>query len=171
MLKTINKAVMAGAVTLLLTCSLLAQKSTGAAPIPSQITSGKKVFISNTAGDDLYSDDPSQVYDAFYTAMKGWGRYELVSAPANADLVFEISFHSPIAGVAVGSSGPEAPVGGSFSDPYIQLVVLDPNTHVSLWWFMAHVKPPLFKSEKSVDRAIADLMSQFKQVAPKEAGE
>jgi hypothetical protein len=36
---------------------------------------------------------------------------------------------------------------------------------------MAHVKPPLFKSEKSVDRAIADLMSQFKQVAPKEAGE
>ena len=31
-------------------------------------------------------------YNEFYAAMKSWGRYELVSSPADADMVFEIRF-------------------------------------------------------------------------------
>jgi hypothetical protein len=169
MQKAINNVVLGAAAALILASALAAQK-TEAAPIPSQVASAKKVFISNTVGDDLYSDDPAQVYDAFYAAMKSWGRYELVSTPAAADLIFEVSFRNPIAGVAVGTSDVNAPVGGSYYDPHIQLVIVDPKTRVSLWWFMARVKPPLFRDEKSVDRPITDLMGQLKPIVPKAAG-
>jgi hypothetical protein len=65
-----------------------------AAPRPAQIVAAKKVFISNAGvGTDM-------TYDQFYAAIKGWGRYELVASPADADLVFEISFSSQITGVS-----------------------------------------------------------------------
>src|SRR5258708_6601732 len=111
MLKTINSAVLAGAVTFMLASSLVAQKASEVAPIPSQITSARKVFISNTVGDDLRNNDPAEVYNAFHAANKGWGRYELVSTPAEADLVFEISFREPIVGVAVTGSVANVPIG------------------------------------------------------------
>ena len=31
-------------------------------------------------------------YNEFYEHMKSWGKYQLVQAPADADLVFEIRF-------------------------------------------------------------------------------
>jgi hypothetical protein len=168
MLRSVSRLVLVAAVVMTLANSLTAQKTPEAAPIPSQITSAKKIFISNTVGDDLNSNDPSQVYSAFYSAMKSWGRYDLVSTPVNADLIFEISFREPIVAVAVTGSVANVPVGGSYTNPHLRLVISDPRTHVSLWWFMAHVRPPLFNSEKSLDHSIVDLMGQLKQVASKE---
>ena len=42
---------------------------------------------------------PDRTYNEFYAVVKGSGSYELVSAPAGADLIFEISFASSLAGV------------------------------------------------------------------------
>jgi hypothetical protein len=168
MLRTLNRIVIAGTMAVLLTSLLAAQKSPEAGIIPSQIVSAKKIFISNTPGDDLYSDDPSQVYSAFYTAVKNWGHYELVSKPGDADLILEISFREPVVGVVVGNSAANVPAGGSYTNPHLRLVIVDPKTRVSLWWFIAHVKPPLFNSDKSLDRAIGDLMGQLKQITAKE---
>lgn len=168
MLRSLNRLVLVAAVVMTLASSLTAQKTPESVPIPSQITSAKKVFISNTVGDDLNSNDPSQVYSAFYSAMKSWGRYDVVSTPTNADLIFEISFREPIVAVAVTGSVANVPVGGSYTNPHLRLVISDPRTHVSLWWFMAHVRPPLFNSEKSLDRSVADLMGQLKQTTSKE---
>ena len=67
------------------------------APIPAQILEAKKVFVANAGGDELstddplFSGDPDRAYNQFYAAMKTWGKYELVSAPADADLWFEIA--------------------------------------------------------------------------------
>jgi len=163
-----NRALLVAAAVVALATSLTAQKTQDGAPIPSQITSAKKVFISNTVGDDLYSSDPSQVYSAFYSAMKNWGRYDLVSSPANADLIFEISFREPVVAVAVTSSAANVPVGGSYTNPHVRLVISDPRTHVSLWWFIAHVRQPLFTSEKNLDHSMVDLMGQLKQIVSKE---
>lgn len=165
MLRMVNRVVLVAAALMSLASSLTAQN---AAPIPSQITSAKKVFISNTVGDDLYSNDPSQVYSAFYSAMKSWGRYDLVSSPGNADLIFEISFREPVVGVAVTGSAASVPVGGSYTNPHLRLVISDPKTHVSLWWFIARVRQPLSASEKNLDHSIVDLMGQLKQIASKE---
>lgn len=83
------------------------------APIPAQIITGKKLFISNGDGDETFNV-PNVTYNQFYASIKNWGRYELVSSPADADLVFEVRFIiDPV--------------------PRIRLVILDPKTHVVLW--------------------------------------
>ena len=57
--------------------TLLAQTASvmPAAPLPSQILTAKKVFISNADAGTMDN------YNQFYAAIKTWGRYELVSAP------------------------------------------------------------------------------------------
>jgi hypothetical protein len=98
-----------------------------AAPLPSQIVTAKRVFISN-AGGELYpgfwSGGPSRTYNEFYAAIKSWGRYELVAAPADADLVLQISYADPIMLVASGSS---------VNFLQFRLELIDPKTHIVLW--------------------------------------
>jgi len=80
------------------------QAGAPAAPVPTQIASAKKVFISNMGIDtisavvfrrELAENKP---YNEFYAAVKAWGRYQLVDSPADADLVYEIGFVMPIVG-------------------------------------------------------------------------
>jgi hypothetical protein len=84
-----------------------------AAPLPSQITTAKKVFISN-AGVGT-----AKTYNEFYAAIKSWGQYELVAAPADADLALEISL-SPETGC---------------ESSRVKLVLLDTKTRIALWTF------------------------------------
>src|SRR5581483_10931282 len=68
-------------------------------PIPAQITSAQRVFIANggaqTYGSESYfaltkySGGPDRLYTQFYTAMQHSGRYTLVGAPADAQLVLQ----------------------------------------------------------------------------------
>jgi hypothetical protein len=101
----------------------------GGAPVPSQIGAAHKVFISN-AGADVNAQaafkragDPEEAYNDFYMAMQSWGRYELVTTPADADLVFEIRFTSPMY------------MNGNLAtyQPQFGLRVLDAKTHFLLW--------------------------------------
>ena len=66
--------------------------------------------------------------------MKSWGHYQLVSSPAEADLVMEVSFANPITGVNVMSTAG----GGSSSALLLRLVIADPKSNVPLWWFTEH---------------------------------
>jgi hypothetical protein len=95
-----------------------------AAPIPGQIVSAKKLFIANGGeqrnpnGDLYFSGGPDRAYNQFYAVVKNWGRYEIVSAPADADLVFQIRL---------------ADVRRDGLDDELDLVILDPKTNVILW--------------------------------------
>jgi len=56
------------------------------APVPTPLVDGKKAFISYELGDvtafpDAYSGGPERAYGEFYSAMKRWGRYDLVADP------------------------------------------------------------------------------------------
>jgi hypothetical protein len=101
------------------------------APIPAQIPVAKKIFIANVPGarfpDPL--TNPARTYDEFYAAMKTWGHYELVSAPADADLIFEVNFVSTVIKVSGTKSGCD-----SSSSSELQLVIVDPKTRTTLWW-------------------------------------
>ena len=79
-------------------------------------------FIASYIAD--HTGRPTGLYDEFYAAIKSWGKYNLVSSPAAADLVLEISLIH------------EAPTG---ADPDFELKVLDPKTHVTLWAFLEKV--------------------------------
>jgi uncharacterized SAM-binding protein YcdF (DUF218 family) len=76
---------------ILLICSLsLAlvaknRKEVPLAPLPSPILEAKKVFLTNGGGSNL-------AYDAFYSAMKNWRKYEIVGSPDAADVVIELAY-------------------------------------------------------------------------------
>src|SRR5882724_4612212 len=87
--------------SVLLATILTAQQTANPAPVPTQILAAKKVFISNAGGDELFYEDPlfdggpDRAYNQFYASMKTSGRYELVGAPSDADLLLEIRFTIP----------------------------------------------------------------------------
>jgi hypothetical protein len=118
-------------------------------PIPSQILSGKKAFISN-GGNATLNYTPNLAYDEFYLAMKTWGQYELVLAPADADLAFEITSANP-----VGSN-----------DPQVRMLILDPKTHVTLWACTEHIQGASRSAtaRKNFQLAVTDLVEDVKKL-------
>ena len=140
----------------LLTIPIAVAKETAdppAAPIPTQILTGKKVFISNGESTATIPDVPDLQYNAFYAAMKSWGKYELVSSPADADLVFEIRFVTFI-------EGPGKVI------YQLHLLVLDPKTHVVLWAFTEHVRGAISWGglRNNFDETINKLADDVKQL-------
>jgi hypothetical protein len=86
------------------------------APVPARIISAKTIFISN--GGELvnwYHAKQNRTYNQFYAAMKNWGRYEIVSDPGDAGLIFEIRLDEVS------------------RESRLRLVILDPKTRVTLW--------------------------------------
>jgi hypothetical protein len=130
------------------------------APIPIQIVAAKKVFISNAGGESLgavyektvFSRGPDRCYNQFYAAMKDWGRYELVSTPGEADLIFEIRWSFVDTGLKLPDLGE------------IRLVILDRATHVALWGFTEHVRGAALMGnrDKNFDLAMNSIVGDAK---------
>jgi hypothetical protein len=51
------------------------------------------VFLSNGGGSNLG-------FDAFYSAMNKWGRYEIVGSPEEADLIVEVAYRRALYGLS-----------------------------------------------------------------------
>jgi hypothetical protein len=133
------------------------------APLPSQLLAGKKVFISNVPGALFLSprnaeDDPYRPYNQFYASLKSWGYYELVPAPADADLIFEINLSDrPTLGNAM--------VQSSVRLAYLDLTVRDPKTQAVLWWFAERVQGANRPAtgEKNYNEAMTNLVNDVKK--------
>ena len=130
------------------------------APIPDPLLKGKRVFISYELGDVTafprgYSGGPERAYSEFYAQMKQWGRFELVSDPKEADLIFAIRFVDP----------PEIKA-------QIRVGISDARTHVSLWGFVEEVDSALRK--KNRDNLFSDsvslLVNDIKQLLEPSSG-
>ena len=121
-----------------------------AAPVPVQILTGKKVFISNgisTAAPDV----PNLPYNEFYAEMKAWGRYDLVATPGDADLVFELRYMTELPS-------------GIFE---LRLAIRDPKTRTVLWSFNSLVGPAAREAtrRKNFDEAMGKLVQDVKTLA------
>lgn len=133
------------------------------APVPSQIVAAQKVFISNAGGESLesvidqtvFDGGPDRPYNEFYATMKDWGRYNLVSFPADADLVLEVSW-------ALSDTGLRLPVLGQ-----LRLVVIDPKTHVMLWNLTEYVRGAVLlgNRNKNFDQAMNMIVNRMKILA------
>jgi hypothetical protein len=133
------------------------------APVPTPIFTAKKVFISNATGEVvLPPGNPDLTYDEFYAAMKSWGRYELVSSPADADLILEVRFTFVIGTTAVNQG-----VGGSSANFQFRLTILDPKAHVLLWAFSETLPGSnnKVKSRQLFDQTIGTLVDDLKKLA------
>jgi hypothetical protein len=132
------------------------------APVPAQIPAAQKVFISNAGGESLetvidetvFDGGPDRPYNQFYAAMKTWGRCELVSSPADADLILEISW-------ALSDTGLRLPVLGQ-----LRLVVIDPKTHVTLWNLTEYVRGAILlgNRDKNFDQAMNTVVGRMKSL-------
>jgi len=130
------------------------------APVPSPILSSQTAFISYAGIDSHligtyivdHTGAPNGLYDEFYAAMKAWGRYQLVSSPTDAELVFQI---------ALTSQGPS-------QDPDFELKIWDQKTHVTLWAFLEKVPAGSGRQasrREAWDKALAKLIDDVKQIA------
>ena len=116
-------------------------------PIPTQITTGKRAFVSY-GESDADPGAPNLTYNEFYALMKSWGTYELTAAPADAALIFEIRYISGI------------------TDAQLRLSIVDPKTHVVLWPFVQHVQGSGREKgrRKNFDSSMSDLVDDLKRV-------
>lgn len=150
---------------LIFTPALSAQqaKMPVSAPVPEQIGTAQKVFISNAGGESfeavigeaVFNGGPDRPYNELYAVLGALGRYELVSSPAEADLVFEISWN-------LSDTGLRLPVLGQ-----LRLRVIDPKTHITLWTYIEYVRGAILlgNRDKNFDQAMNTIVSRLKQVA------
>jgi len=138
---------------------------TQTAAVPAAIVDGKKAFISN-AGVDSTSlaifkrdGDPDESYNKFYVAMKNWGRYELVAAPSDADLVFEIRFTAPLTDCGK----------AAIYDPQLNLAIVDAKTHFRLWTITEPVQGALRSRkatwDKNFSQGMTNLVNDMRRLA------
>lgn len=160
MLKARRTAMSLGFVLLLSApCGLLAEKAAEIpnAPVPTQILTAKKVFITNAGGLadlDLVSGGQRRCYNQFYADIQAWGHYQLVASPAEADLVLQISI----------TYIPRQIGADVVPFPSFRLALLDPKTDVTLWvmdeFFVD--KPSLSMiREKNRDKAFNNAIEQL----------
>lgn len=150
------------AAILVLSIGALTQSIEDAAPVPLQISAAKKVFISNAGTDSMSlaafrkAGHPDKHYNEFYAAMKKWGRYELVAAPSDADLVFELRFTAPLTGCNTIDS----------YDPQLRLNILDAKTHFVLWSLTEPVQGAYRKATwvNNFEKGITALMDDLKKL-------
>ena len=139
------------------------------APVPGQIIGAKRVFISN-AGSESYGSEsyfrltrydggPDRFYNQFYAAMKNWGHYEVADSPANADLVCEVRFTSPIV-------DKQSPLELAY-DPQLNLTFVDPKTRVALWSVTEHIQTARTREadNSNFDQAVSRIMDRARSLA------
>jgi hypothetical protein len=133
------------------------------APIPPQMASAQKVFISNAGGASfetvvdqiVFDGGPDRPYNEFYAMMKDWGKYQLVSSPADADMVLAVSW-------VLTGTGLQLPVVGE-----VHVVAIDPKTHVTLWGFTQYVRGAMLlgNRDKNFDQAMTTIVNRLKILA------
>jgi hypothetical protein len=132
------------------------------APVPAQILTAKKVFISNAGVDGTSwniikrqgTGDFNAPYNRFYAAMKSWGRFDLVGAPSDAELVLEVRLTSQASG-------------GESVAPQLELTILDAKTHFIVWRLVEPVALAglMAKWERNFDQGMTNLVDGLKSLA------
>jgi hypothetical protein len=135
------------------------------APIPTQLRTAKKIFIANGGVDAIASrwldGDDDRLYNLVFNSAKSSGRYELVLAPADADLVWDVQFAVPTT-----ASGTEK--AGTSPDfyPQLRLTIMDPKTHIVLWTVTTGVEKAFRQKtlDKNIETAVGTLMNKLTTV-------
>jgi len=88
-------------------------------------------------------------YDGLYSALKDWGRFEMVLTPSDADLIFQIHVVCP--SIKEGH-------------PVLELQILDPKTRIALWGFSENADPAELQKNRDTnfDRALARLTQDIR---------
>jgi|SRR5580704_9211770 hypothetical protein len=139
-----------------------------AAPLPEQLATATSVFISY-GGADGYgttvlkrAGNSSFIYDQFYAAMKTWGRYQLATSPAHADLILELRFSVPLV-----DCGKTTSYAGQ-----VQLTILDGKTHFVLWTINEPVEIALRIAtwERNINEGVTNSVGDLQKLVAQPVG-
>jgi hypothetical protein len=97
-------------------------------PIPPQIATARKVFLTNAGADHNFPVDENTAYNDVLIALQNWGHYQFVSSPQDAELIFSLKDAAPITGVAGDANSTY-----SVSSPAFILTIVDAHTNTPLW--------------------------------------
>ena len=134
------------------------------APLPAAIISANTVFVSNGGGSDL-------AYDAFYSEIKKWGKYQIAGSPDDAQLIVELSYRVDNLGTHVWSStnsytGATQVHSRQLTDPQLILTIYDAKTKNSLWSTVDHRRLARLEKNRekeminSAERLVEELRSR-----------
>lgn len=140
------------------------RKDVPSAPLPDVIVNAHRIFLSNGGGSDL-------AYDAFYSAMKNWGKYQIVGSPDDAELIVELSYQVEDMGTRVWSStntynGTTQVHSRQLIDPKLILTIYDAHTKNSLWSTVDHRRLARLEKNRekeminSAERLVEELRSR-----------
>jgi hypothetical protein len=131
-------------------------------PIPAQIAAAHTVFLTNAGADANFPVDENTAYTKVFTALQDWGRYQFVTAPAQADLIFQLRDIAPITNVTGYRGGVY-----TLNSPAFELTIIDAKTNMPLWTVTSPVQ--LYGSGKTEAKwfaiAMTNLVSRVKVLA------
>ncbi len=130
-----------------------------AGPVPGAIVSARTIFISNGGSDaglfpSPFSGDANRPYSEFYKALQADSHYQIVSDPAQADLVLELRLVAPL-----GPSNPNKAQGAPDPEPQFRLEIYDRKTHYVLWTLTRSIRWAVL--QKTHDRNFEDALTQL----------
>jgi hypothetical protein len=153
---------------------LFAQTPAPPGPIPAPMQSAHKIFIANAGMDafslqafqelDLTGTDP---YNVLYATIKSWPQYQLISSPADADLVLQIRFTAPLTNVGDhGNWGFQRVLANTTWQFQTDVTIYDAKTHFLLWAITEPVHPANLKGtwRKNIAEANAALAGDLKSL-------
>ncbi|HEX3660949.1 MAG TPA: hypothetical protein VHU89_05935 [Acidobacteriaceae bacterium] len=143
--------------------------TTPPAPIPTPIRTAHRIFIAN-AGMDAFSQQAfdelglakTNTYDSLYATMLNWKSYQLVSDPAEADLVIEVRCTAPLIGNHDGWKFQRILANTTWQFQY-EITLYDAKTHFLLWTLTEPVRPANLSGtwRKNIAAANAGLAGQL----------
>jgi hypothetical protein len=152
--------------------ALQAQTAAPRGPVPAAIPAAQRIFIGN-AGMDAFSLQAfeelglsgTDAYDSLCAAVGSWAKYQLVSSPADADLVLEVRFTAPVTNVGDHPYwGFQRVLANTTWQFQTQVTLLDAKTHFILWTLTEPVRPANLKAtwRKNIADANAALAGDLK---------
>jgi hypothetical protein len=94
------------------------------APLPAKLQSAKTAFLVN---DGVWY----KVHDKFYAELKKWGRFQIVEAKEDADIIIVLSSRAAELGGAVAVPSGQVVIGGSESKFFLRIT--DAKDGTPLW--------------------------------------
>jgi hypothetical protein len=135
-------------------------------PVPAAILSAKSVFIANGGADgglfpSPFSGDPNRGYDEFYARVQKAGMFQLVSDPAQADLVMQIRLLAPY-----GPQQPSKQLGAADPRPTLRLEIYDTRSHFLIWAITQPVEMAVLQKthDRNFDESLSVLVTHLQEL-------
>jgi hypothetical protein len=126
-----------------------------------RLLAAKNIFIVSDGSDDAFPTTPAAGHDRFAAAMRSWGRYNIVSSIAEADVVLQLREAVTTTVVDGTTDSPSASV---YHNPFFRLTIADPSSLKPLWVITVPVRTGTRKKDKADLFSISaqNLTSQLK---------